>query len=131
MTPASRVSLRCGNVAERVSKSPRRRDARSRRGGLRADGFGEEEGDDAVSGVTADNAARVDDALVRGAYETANEREVLRGRKVACQRRRRFQVGHQNRRGATIGMLDDLHPFEMCRVRGGRCVRVATSHTAG
>ena len=69
-----------GDLGERVAQRSRRDDARSRRGGLRADGFGEEEGDDAVSGVTADNATGIDDALVRGAYQTANEREILRGR---------------------------------------------------
>ena len=37
------------------------------------------------------------------AYQTANEREIPRGRKTTRERRRRFQVGHQNRRRATIG----------------------------
>ena len=47
-----------------------------------------------------------------------NEREIPRSRKTTRQRRRRFQIGHQNRRRATIGMLDRPHPFEMFQVHG-------------
>ena len=104
-----------GSVSRRLSG---RGDAGSRRGRLGSSRFGEEERDDAISGVAADDPARIDDALVRGAYQTANEREVLRSRKTTRQRRRRFQVGHQDRRRATIGTLNGPHPFEMRQVRG-------------
>jgi hypothetical protein len=57
--------------------------------------------------VAADDAIRIDDALVDGAYEAANEREVLRARQASRQRGRGFQISHQNRRLATVGMFDD------------------------
>jgi hypothetical protein len=68
--------------------------------------------------VTANNAAGIDDALIRSANQTASKREILRGGQTPRQRRRRFQVGHQNRCRAPIGMLDKLHSFEMRQVSG-------------
>ena len=117
---------RC-DIGERVAQRSRGDDARSRRGGFGAGRFGEEEGDDAVSGVAADNATGIDDASVRGAYQTANEREIRRGGKTTRERRRRFQVGHQDRCRATIGVLDGPHPFEMCQVHGMRPPRRAAT----
>ena len=81
--------------------------------------------------MAADDASGVDNALVRGAYEAADERKVLRGRQATRQRRGRFQVGHQNRRGAAIGMRYGLHPFEMREICGrGRCEKVGHSELA-
>jgi hypothetical protein len=72
--------------------------------------------------VAADDPARIDNAIVDGANQTANECEVLRGRQATRQRRRRFQIGHQNRCRATIGVLNRPHPCEMRQVhRMGRC----------
>jgi hypothetical protein len=71
----------CGNIGKRVAHGSCRGDARGRRRGLGSSDVGEEERDDAISGVPTDNAARIDDASVRGAYEAPNEREVLRSRR--------------------------------------------------
>jgi hypothetical protein len=53
-----------------------------------------------------------------------NEREIPRSRKTPRERRRRFQIGHQNRGRATIGALNRPHPFEIRPVhrlgRGGK-----------
>src|SRR5918994_278471 len=99
-----KLAARC-NVGEGVAQGSRRRYARSRRGRFGSSRIDEEEGEYTISGVGANDAARIDDAPVGGAYATATEREVLRGRKTTRQWRRRFQVGHQNRRRVTIWTL--------------------------
>ena len=75
--------------------------------------------------MPADDPARIDDASIRCAYQSATEREILRGRKMTRQRRRRFQVGHQNRGRVPIWGVNDAHPFEMRQVRSrGRSGKV-------
>jgi hypothetical protein len=67
--------------------------------------------------VAADDAASIDDAPVSVAGEPPTEGEVLRGRETSSQRRRRFQVSHENRGGATIGTLNHAHSLEVRQVR--------------
>ena len=65
----------CGDIREAVAQSSCRGYARCRGGRLGSCRLSEEKRDDAVSGVASDDAARVDDAPVRGPYETTTERE--------------------------------------------------------
>src|SRR5262249_50193671 len=75
-------------------------DAGAGRGGLRAGGLDEEEGDHAVANVPPDEAASVDDALIGGAREAAPEREVASCGQATCERGRSFEVREQDRRRA-------------------------------
>ena len=69
--------------------------------------------------MAADDATSIDYAVVSGSYESSTESKILGGRDTPRQRRGRFQVGHQDRRRSTIGMLNDPHPFKVVQVRSG------------
>ena len=115
----SEVAPRRG-VGERASECARRGDAGARRGGLRAGGLGEEEGDHAVADVPTDEAARVDDALIGGAREAAPEREVAGRRQATGERGRRLEVREQDRRRASGRLRDVLHAFEVPQIDADR-----------
>ena len=87
----------------RGSQRAGRRDACARGGRLRAGGLGEEERDDAVADVPADQAARVDHALVGGANQAPPQREVAGGGQAPGERRRGLKVGEQDRRRRRAG----------------------------
>ena len=110
----------CRDVGERASERARGGNAGARRGGLRAGGLGEEEGDHAVADVPTDEAARVDDALIGGAREAPPEREVAGRRQATGERGRRLQVREQDRRRASRRLRDVLHALEVPRIDAGR-----------
>ena len=104
------------DVGEEATKTRRGGDARSHGTGFGPGGFGEEVGDDAVSGVAADDASGVDDALIGGADEATRELEELRAGQATRQGRRAVEVGGQNRHLVTVGRLQHPHPFEVRQI---------------
>jgi hypothetical protein len=70
--------------------------------------------------MLADEPPGVDHARVGRAGDPPYEREVARGRQPPRERRRRLQVGEQDRRPPAPGARDALHPIEVPQVPHGR-----------
>jgi hypothetical protein len=73
----------------------------------------EEERDDAVACVTADEPAGIDDAAVGYSKEAASEIEVASGGEPSSEWGRRFEVSEENGCGPPSRLCDALHTFEV------------------
>jgi hypothetical protein len=91
-------------------------DAAARCDGLRSGGLGQEEGDDPIADVSADQAAGLDHTPIRRPCEAAAEGEVARRGKATREWRGAFEVGEEDGRRAPPRPGDARHPLEVVQV---------------
>ncbi len=109
-----------GDRGDRFAQGTGGCDAAVRGSGLRAGCFREEERTDTVADVAPDQAAGVDDALVRSPDQAAPEREVARSRQAPGKRRGSFEVREKDRRRPSVRLRDQAHSRDVPEVGGER-----------
>ena len=94
-----RQVVTCRDLERRGLQRSHRVDARARRCGYRTGRLRDEEGGDAVIGVTAHEPTSVDHALVGRASESPNQSEVARRREAFRQLGRAFEIANKTAAG--------------------------------
>src|SRR5262249_25404261 len=113
------LATRC-DIAEGTAQSPGGRDAVPRGGRLRPCSLRQEERDDTVADVTADEPVSIDDAAVGWPDEAASEIEVAGSGETSSEWGRRLEVGEEDGCGPPSRLRDALHTFEVPQVSANR-----------